>query len=363
MELTIHTFISVLKINENPNPLSILIWGSDTTNSIFDIYTYIYATFQHFKSKNVLMDTITLCHKLCHTVHNSRNIGSEELVLVNNTQHSIFFRDDIFPRLLWPHPRCWIRMLESVQRSRHGVGGGSHQGRIQAHRRGLRLRQREGGQLKSSTTRYMSFLLRQVGLGIRNVITSGLVTRKDLFVTSKLWNTYHEPQHVEAACRKSLNDLGLEYLDLYLIHFPISLKFVPFEKRYPPEWLHDPESEDKRMEFEDVPVQDTWRAMEALVEKGLVRNIGVSNWNCQGLRDLFSYAKIKPTVLQVESKNMYTKHKYMSSYCRSRCTLTSSVSGWSPTPSPWGCMSPPSPPLVTASHTPPSATGTMWRSK
>ena len=141
-----------------------------------------------------------------------------------------------------------------------------------------------------------------MGLGIRNVINSGLVARKDLFVTSKLWNTYHDPKHVEAACRKSLDDLGLEYLDLYLIHFPISLKFVPFEKRYPPEWLHDPESEDKKMEFADVPVQDTWRAMEALVEKGLVRNIGVSNWNCQGLRDLFSYAKIKPSVLQVKFK-------------------------------------------------------------
>ena len=108
---------------------------------------------------------------------------------------------------------------------------------------------------------------------------------------------------MEAACRKSLNDLGLDYLDLYLIHFPISLKFVPFEARYPPEWLHDPECEDKRMEFENVPVQDTWRAMEALVEKGLVRNIGVSNWNCQGLRDLLSYAKIKPAVLQVGSTN------------------------------------------------------------
>ena len=58
------------------------------------------------------------------------------------------------------------------------------------------------------------------------------------------------------------------------------------------------------MEFENVPVQDTWRAMEALVEKGLVRNIGVSNWNCQGLRDLLSYAKIKPAVLQVVSINV-----------------------------------------------------------
>ena len=167
---------------------------------------------------------------------------------------------------------------------------------------------------------------------------------------------------MEAACRKTLDDLGLEYLDLYLIHFPISLKFVPFEKRYPPEWLYDPESEDKRMEFEDVPVQDTWRAMEALVEKGLVRNIGVSNWNCQGLRDLFSYAKIKPTVLQVGSTKKIKKKMFIS-ISRSRCTPTSSVTGWSPTPSPWGCMSPPSPPWATASHTPPSATGTMWQSK
>lgn len=52
------------------------------------------------------------------------------------------------------------------------------------------------------------------------------------------------------------------------------------------------------MIFHPVPVQETWRAMESLVKKGLVRNIGVSNWNCQGLRDLVSYASIKPSVLQ-----------------------------------------------------------------
>ena len=73
---------------------------------------------------------------------------------------------------------------------------------------------------------------KEVGQGIRNAIGSGLVKREELFVTSKLWNTFHDPQHVEAACRKSLDDLGLDYLDLYLIHFPISLKFVPFETRY-----------------------------------------------------------------------------------------------------------------------------------
>lgn len=141
--------------------------------------------------------------------------------------------------------------------------------------------------------------LPQVGQGIANAIRAGVVTREEVFVTSKLWNTFHAPQHVEAACRRTLQDLGLDYLDLFLIHFPISLKYVPFETRYPPEWLHDPHGDVKRMEFEEVPVQDTWRAMESLVDKGLVKNIGVSNWNCQGLRDLFSYARIKPSVLQV----------------------------------------------------------------
>lgn len=56
-----------------------------------------------------------------------------------------------------------------------------------------------------------------------------LVTRDELWVTSKLWNTYHATEHVELACRRSLRDLQLEYVDLYLVHFPIALKFVPFE--------------------------------------------------------------------------------------------------------------------------------------
>lgn len=141
---------------------------------------------------------------------------------------------------------------------------------------------------------------KEVGIGIKQAIDAGFVKRDELWVTSKLWNTYHEPEHVKAACKKSLQDLGLDYLDLYLIHFPISLKFVPFEKRYPPEWFHDPESSEPKMELIDVPVQSTWTAMEALVNEGLVKNIGLSNFNCQGIRDVVSYAKIKPAVLQVE---------------------------------------------------------------
>ena len=138
----------------------------------------------------------------------------------------------------------------------------------------------------------------KVGEGIAKAIEEGVCSREDMFITSKLWNTYHAPEHVEAACRRSMEDLGVDYLDLYLVHFPISLQFVPFHVRYPPGWLPDPEASET-MEFAAVPISDTWEAMEKLVEKGLVRNIGLSNWNAQGLRDIFSYARIKPAVLQV----------------------------------------------------------------
>jgi len=156
---------------------------------------------------------------------------------------------------------------------------------------------------------------KEVGQGIKRALDSGVCKREELFVTSKLWNTFHAPEHVTAACKKSLDDLGLDYLDLYLIHFPISLKFVPFEERYPPEWINDPNSEQK-MEFAPVPVSSTWQAMEGLVEKGLVKNIGLSNWNAQGLRDIFSYAKIKPSVLQIEI-HPYLQCERLVSYAQS----------------------------------------------
>ena len=112
---------------------------------------------------------------------------------------------------------------------------------------------------------------------------------------------------MEDACKRSLADLGLDYLDLYLIHFPISLKYVPFDVRYPPGWVPDPDISDS-MEFAPVPISQTWKAMEKLVDKGLVRNIGLSNWNSQGLRDIFSFARIKPSVLQV-SEELYFQRK------------------------------------------------------
>ncbi|MFN9970853.1 MAG: aldo/keto reductase, partial [Phycisphaerae bacterium] len=90
------------------------------------------------------------------------------------------------------------------------------------------------------------------------------------------------------ACERSLRDLKLDYLDLYLIHFPIASRFVPFEKAYPPGWISDPTAENPRLEEVRVPILETWRAMEALVDAGLVRSIGISNFGTSLIRDLLA---------------------------------------------------------------------------
>ncbi|CAM9301958.1 unnamed protein product, partial [Ectocarpus fasciculatus] len=154
-----------------------------------------------------------------------------------------------------------------------------------------------------------------VGAGIKRAISEGIVERKDLWVTSKLWNTYHAKEHVELACRKSLADLGLDYVDLYLIHFPISQKFVPIETRYPPEWVHDPSGENPKIELAPVPLSETWGAMEELVQKGLTKHIGICNVMVFTLMDLLSYAKIPPAVLQVEV-HPYLTQQALLDFCK-----------------------------------------------
>lgn len=124
--------------------------------------------------------------------------------------------------------------------------------------------------------------------------------------------TDHRAEHVRPALERSLADLGIAYVDLYLIHFPIALRYVAFDALYPPEWVH-PES--LRMELDRVPLAETWAAMEALQDAGLARALGVCNMTTGLLTDLASVARQLPEVLQVEMHPRLTQERLLR-YCR-----------------------------------------------
>ncbi|MEM8942550.1 MAG: aldo/keto reductase [Pseudomonadota bacterium] len=150
---------------------------------------------------------------------------------------------------------------------------------------------------------------KEVGEGLARVFSEGICTRDELFIASKLWNTYHHSEHVEPALSRTLGDLGIDYLDSYLIHFPIAQEFVPFETRYPPEWFFHPDATSPHMQLAPVPLHKTWSAMEVLVHRGLAKSIGVCNYNSGLLRDLMAYATIKPADLQIEVHPYLTQEK------------------------------------------------------
>mmetsp|Transcript_21903 Transcript_21903/g.52115 ORF Transcript_21903/g.52115 Transcript_21903/m.52115 type:complete len:326 (+) Transcript_21903:123-1100(+) len=159
----------------------------------------------------------------------------------------------------------------------------------------------------------------QVGEALACAMKKHGVQRHDLFITSKLWCTFMETEHVESACRRTLSDLNLEYLDLYLIHFPIALKYVDPTVRYPPGWTYEIEAQPNRLcdaglVYSNVTTQQTWQAMEELVKLGLTKHIGVANFNCALLRDLLKYAEIRPKVNQIEL-HPYLAHNAMLKFC------------------------------------------------
>ena len=154
----------------------------------------------------------------------------------------------------------------------------------------------------------------EIGLAYEEVFKS--VKREDIFITSKLWNTAHDRAHVEEACRKTLKDLHLDYLDLYLIHWGIAFKSGSEMK---------PEDQDGKMILENISIAETWAAMENLVKLGLVKSIGVANFSTMMLHDLLTYAKIKPVNNQIEL-HPYNSQKELISYCNERDIVVTAYS-------------------------------------
>ncbi|KAM3295817.1 hypothetical protein ACQJBY_038243 [Aegilops geniculata] len=130
----------------------------------------------------------------------------------------------------------------------------------------------------------------EVGDALAEAFETGLVKREDLFITTKLWNSDHG--HVVEACKDSLKKLRLDYLDLYLIHFPVATKHTGVGT------TGSALGDDGVLDIDTtITLETTWHAMEDLVSMGLVRSIGISNYDIFLTRDCLAYAKIKPASL------------------------------------------------------------------
>ncbi|XP_049312944.1 aldo-keto reductase family 1 member B1 isoform X2 [Bactrocera dorsalis] len=161
----------------------------------------------------------------------------------------------------------------------------------------------------------------EVGAGIEAKIAEGVVKREELFITSKLWNTFHKPELVREALETTLKNLRLDYLDLYLVHWPMG---------YKEGGALFPNDDIGKVQHSDVDYVDTWKAMEKLVEAGLVKSIGISNFNKRQIERVLEVASIVPVTNQIESHPYLTQEKLIE-FCKSK-NIT--ITAYSPLGSP-----------------------------
>ncbi len=154
-----------------------------------------------------------------------------------------------------------------------------------------------------------------VGRALSDSCRSGMVQRDDLWVTSKLWNDCHRPEHVKPALQRTLTDLQLDYLDLYLMHWPVALRHGQ----------ELPESGDDFVSLEEVPLESTWSAMEDCLREGLCRNLGVSNFSRQKIQQLIDGGTVKPAMDQVESHPLLQQNELLE-YCLQQNMLMTAYS-------------------------------------
>ena len=133
----------------------------------------------------------------------------------------------------------------------------------------------------------------EVGAALKELFDDGTVRRDELFVTTKLWNNNHRPERVKSALQASLDRLGLDTVDLYLVHTPFAFK---------PGDDQDPRDPHGAIIYDDgVTLEETWAAMESLVDEGLTGAIGLSDIDVEGVKRIAQTARIKPAVVEVES--------------------------------------------------------------
>ncbi len=130
----------------------------------------------------------------------------------------------------------------------------------------------------------------EIGQAISDAIKNNELTRNDLWITSKLWNNRHKKDHIQAAIEVSLTNLNLDYLDLYLIHWPVALKY---EVNYP-------QNGSEMVSLNEIPLSETWQEMISLKNKNLTKHIGVSNFSIKKINQITEDTGVLPEVLQLE---------------------------------------------------------------
>ena len=145
----------------------------------------------------------------------------------------------------------------------------------------------------------------EIGASLGRACATGALQRDQLWITSKLWNDCHAPEDVRPALERSLSDLGLAYLDLYLMHWPVAHRHG----------LMMPKEGPDQLSLEQRPIAATWSAMEELVRSGLVRHIGVSNFSQAKLAALLAGADLAPEVNQVE-RHPYLQQPELLAFCQ-----------------------------------------------
>lgn len=160
-----------------------------------------------------------------------------------------------------------------------------------------------------------------VGKALKRIFKSGECTRDEIFVTTKLWNTFHRADLVRSACRQSLERLQLDYIDLYLMHTPCAYKEGTNELR--------PRDESQNVIFSNAVFEDTWRQMKKLQQEGLVKDIGISNFNIKQMQRILATG-ITPSVLQIESHPFLVQND-VEQFCRENSIH---ITGFSPLGSP-----------------------------